>query len=485
MIQKSLVKNTIYYLIYKLLNLIFPLFSGIYIARVLSPESIGQVSYAQNIVQYFIIFAFLGIPTYGIREVSNVRNEPVQLNRVFSELFIINFISTLFFLILYLALIFVNKSFFQLIYLYLIMSISLIFNIFNIDWLFEGLEEYGYISIRNTIFKFISILLLLTFVRGKDDYLIFAFINVLGIAGNNILNMIHSKKYISFIFEKLNLKRHVKSILFLVFVNLAIQIYSLTDVSMLGYFCSKNIVAYYVYGTRIYGILIQILTSVTMIIVPRMSILYLNKQYAEVNKLLSKALKIIILLSLPMIIGIFFTADDIIVLLYGQEYMKSGQILKILTILLIITPIGYLLGSRVLFITKNEKKMIIPVSIGAVVNVIGNYVLIQYYNGVGAAWSTVISQIVMTIVYIILSRKYFKILILRIEIIKIIIATIILVNYLFLVNNYFIAKNIKLIVELSTSPAIYFISLILLKEKFIYTNFCSFIKKWIIGVKNE
>ena len=485
MIQKSLVKNTIYYLIYKLLNLIFPLLSGIYIARVLSPESIGQVSYAQNIVQYFIIFAFLGIPTYGIREVSNVRNEPVQLNRVFSELFIINFISTLFFLILYLALIFVNKSFFQLIYLYLIMSISLIFNIFNIDWLFEGLEEYGYISIRNTIFKFISILLLLTFVRGKDDYLIFAFINVLGIAGNNILNMIHSKKYISFIFEKLNLKRHVKSILFLVFVNLAIQIYSLTDVSMLGYFCSKNIVAYYVYGTRIYGILIQILTSVTMIIVPRMSILYLNKQYAEVNKLLSKALKIIILLSLPMIIGIFFTADDIIVLLYGQEYMKSGQILKILTILLIITPIGYLLGSRVLFITKNEKKMIIPVSIGAVVNVIGNYVLIQYYNGVGAAWSTVISQIVMTIVYIILSRKYFKILILRIEIIKIIIATIILVNYLFLVNNYFIAKNIKLIVELSTSPAIYFISLILLKEKFIYTNFCSFIKKWIIGVKNE
>lgn len=479
MSQKSLIKNSIYYLIYKLLNLIFPLFSGIYIARVLSPKSIGEVSYAQNIVQYFIIFAFLGIPTYGIREISNVRNDSKQLNEVFSELYIINFISTLFFLILYLILIFINKTFFQSIYLYLIMSISLIFNIFNIDWFFEGLEEYGYISTRNTIFKFISTLLLLIFVREKDDYLIFAFINVLGIAGNNILNIIYSKKYAVFIFKNLNLKRHFKPILFLVFVNLAIQIYSLTDVSMLGYFCQKNIVAYYVYGIRIYGILIQILTAITMIIVPRISILYLKKQYNELNQLLSKTFNIIILLSLPMIVGIFFTANDIIIFLYGQEYIKSGKILKILSILLLITPTGYLLGSRVLFITKNEKKMIIPVTIGAIVNIVGNYIFIQYYNEVGAAWITVVSQLIMTIIYIIISRKYFKILISKLEIIKIFVAVIILLNYLLLLNNCIFIKNIKIFVQLTTSPIIYFLSLILLKEKIVYTNFYNFFKHYI------
>ena len=56
--EKSIAKNSIFFLIYNVLNVIFPFVTGIYVARILLPESIGQVAYAQNIAQYFVILAF-------------------------------------------------------------------------------------------------------------------------------------------------------------------------------------------------------------------------------------------------------------------------------------------------------------------------------------------------------------------------------------------------------------------------------------------
>ena len=71
---------------YNVLNMLFPFLTSMYIARVLLPVSIGEVTYANNIVCYFTILAFLGIPTYGLREIANARDNKEELNKVFSEL---------------------------------------------------------------------------------------------------------------------------------------------------------------------------------------------------------------------------------------------------------------------------------------------------------------------------------------------------------------------------------------------------------------
>ena len=84
--EKSLSKNSVYMLFYNVLNMIFPLLTGIYVAKVLLPSDVGKVASAQNIVTYFVIFAFLGIPTYGLREVAKYKNDGEKLNKLFSEL---------------------------------------------------------------------------------------------------------------------------------------------------------------------------------------------------------------------------------------------------------------------------------------------------------------------------------------------------------------------------------------------------------------
>ena len=151
--MKSLAKNSLFNAVYQVLNIIFPLISSIYVARVLMPEGVGRVAYAQNIAAYFVTAAALGIPTVGLREISNARDDKQKLNKIFSELSIINACSTLLALAIYVALIFCNQAFRLDYKLYLATGLVVLFNIINIDWLYQGHEEYVYMVIRSIAVK--------------------------------------------------------------------------------------------------------------------------------------------------------------------------------------------------------------------------------------------------------------------------------------------------------------------------------------------
>ena len=281
--EKSLARNGIVYLLYNVLNVVFPFATGVYVARVLLPTSIGQISYAQNIVQYFVILAFLGLPTYGLREIAKARNDKERLSKLFSELFIINLISTIVFSLAYLILIFSVPAFRENITLYLIVGSLVALNALNICWLYEGREDFSYITLLNLLFKIFSFVLLILIVRDWGEWLIYAGISVIGTAGNYIVNVIHSRKFVKFTFKGLKFKRHLKPIFYLVAVNLAIEIYTLIDITMLGFFCEPDKIAFYSYGSKIYKIFIQILNTFTIVLVPRIANLYKNDQKEEFN----------------------------------------------------------------------------------------------------------------------------------------------------------------------------------------------------------
>ena len=404
----SLAKNSVFYLLYNVLRIAFPFLTGIYVSRVLLPESIGTVAAAQNLTQYFVIFAFLGIPTYGLREISKVRNNPEEKNKVYSELFLINLISTILFTCVYLVIVFSINSYRENLYLYLVTGISIALNAFNISWLYEGLEEFKFMSIRNLVFKAVSFCFLIVFVKTEQDVLLYALVTVVGTAGNGIVNMVYAPRFASLSFKDLNLRRHMKSIMYLVVVNLAIELYSLVDITMMNFICSKDSIAFYKYGRSIESILMQIVNTFTMVLVPRISFYYKEKMYDEYNNLLSKGLKIIIFCGLPMIVGLYYTSDSLMTTFYGNQYIASSLVLKILSLLLCISPIGYLLGSRVLLVVGRERMMVLPVGVGAVVNVVGNAIAIPIFAEVGAAMASVFSEIIVMVVYVNLGKKYFK-----------------------------------------------------------------------------
>lgn len=464
--EKSLTKNSIFYLVYNILNVIFPFVTGIYVAHILLPADIGQVEMARNLAQYFVIFSFLGIPTYGLREISKARNDKKELNKIYSELMVINTISTAVFLILYNIVIFIVPAYRENIFFFLITGISIALNFINNTWLFEGLEKFDYISIRNFIFKSISLALLLIFVKDSKDYYIYALITVIGTAGNYILNVINSKKYVRLDFNNINLKRHMKSIIYLVVVNLAIEIYSLVDITMLGLMSKNEVVTYYSYGMKIQKILLQIVNTFTMVLVPRVALYYKENKIKEFNNLLTKTLSIILILSLPIIVGVNFVGNSIITTIYGEIYIRSAEVLKILVLAVCISPIGYLLGSRVMLVTGHENKMVIAVGIGAAINVIGNTLLIPRLQESGAAAASIMSEIVVAIVYIWLSHNYFCIDLkaLRKTVFHILVSLIMMAGIIQVFEYIYLNSFIRILLQVGSAIVVYFVVLLIVKE---------------------
>ncbi len=462
--EKSLTRNSIYYLIYQILNVVFPFLTGMYVARVLFPEAVGRVSYAQNIAQYFVILSFLGIPTYGLREISKARSDQYDLNKVYSELMIINFFSTVVFYLVYLVVIILVSEFRNSFVLYMITGSAIAFNALNNSWLYEGIEEFEFISIRNIAFKLICFVLLIMLVTDESDYLIYASITVFGIVGNYLINVLYANRYVTLVFHGLSFRRHIKPVFSLVMVNLAIELYSLVDVTMIGLVSDHENVAYYSYGSKIYKVCLQVINTFTMVIVPRMALYYKEGMFDKFNQILTKAFKTILALSVPMILGIWIVSRNAIVLLYGIEFLPSVMVLRILTILLLISPTGYLLGSRVLLVSDQESKMILCVSIGAIVNIIGNALLISKYAECGAAVASVLSETCVMCTYVFFGRKVFKLEGIKRDLVKIIAAALIMSLFTIIVGKFIEGILIRVFLQVSIAISLYFIICYILRE---------------------
>ena len=202
--SKSIAKNAVFNMGYNAVSVIFPLVTSAYVARTLGASGVGEVSSAQNLATYFTMIATLGIPSYGVRAIAQARIHKEECNRTFSELFVINLFSTFFSLACYAVLILsLDKTLFSN-PLHAIFASLIAMSIFNIEWLYQGFEEYKYITIRSILIKIISFILIFLFVKTEDDVNYYAIVICFGSVGNYLLNLSQLKKYVSITFKGLD-----------------------------------------------------------------------------------------------------------------------------------------------------------------------------------------------------------------------------------------------------------------------------------------
>lgn len=214
--MKSLFKNSLYNLIYKLFLLAFPLVSSVYVSRILMPAGVGQVAYAQNVVSYFIVLAGLGMSSYGIREIGKVQKDRAAYSKVFTELFVTQFTATAICTVAYYTWLLVFTPFQGNIYLYVVAGFQLVLSAFNVDWFYQGMEEYRYITSRSIVMKLISLLFMLLSVKSQGDVVPYALMSSVALAGNNIINVLHLSKYIDRVnVRQLMIRPHLKPLLLL------------------------------------------------------------------------------------------------------------------------------------------------------------------------------------------------------------------------------------------------------------------------------
>lgn len=465
--SESILKNYLLNATYSLLNIIIPIITIPYVSRILLADGVGKVSFAQNIVSYFVLIASLGIPNYGIREVAKSANDILQRSKVFWEIFLINCISTTIAVIAYYTTILTVGYFGDKRILLIVVGLSLVLNICNIDWFYKGIEDFKYITIRSYIIKILSLIAILIFVRSPNDIVIYAFIVTATTSTNYILNIIHVRKFINpYPIRKLELKSHLKPIFFMFATALAVELYAQLDTTMVGVLCGDTYVGYYSNSMKLIKILVVVITAIGTVLLPRISQYIQTGRKEDVSNLLKKAVEYILFISLPATLGLFMVSNDIVKLFFGSDFLPAITTMKILVFLVPIISVGNIFGSQLLIALNQEKLLTLTVFLGAIVNLLLNSFLIIGCKQNGAAVASVIAELCVMCSQIILSRRFIKIDIDKTNIVKTIVQCIVMIGSVCMVRVLFGAGIVRLIAEMIVGGLCFIITGLIIKNRF-------------------
>ena len=391
---------------------IFPLITFPYVSRVLLETGTGKVAFVTAYVNYFLMIAQLGIPTYGIRACARVRDDKKKLSQTYQELMIINLVTTTVITGVYFITLFTVPQLFENRTMFLINSCTFFLQFMGANWLFQALEQYDYITIRNIIFKIISVVLMFILVRQSGDFVIYSAITMFAAYGSNVLNFFRARKYISYRkTERYDFRRHFKPILTLFAQSLAISIYTNLDTIMLGFMkgdARDAQVGYYSAATRIKVILTSLVTSLGNVLLPRMSYYVKKGLKGDFARLMIKAMNFALFISIPL--GLFFciTSSESLRFLAGARYEPATMTLSFLALCVIPIGITNVLGIQVLTPLEDEKHVMFSVIAGAVTDFLLNLAFIPSFGSTGAAAATLIAEIVVLIMQLIYAKSIIK-----------------------------------------------------------------------------
>lgn len=462
--EKSLKKNSLYNITYNVSRILFPLITSMYVARVLLADGIGRVAYGQNIASYFIALASLGLPLYGIREIAKVKNSRESTNRLFTELFIINACFTTIAILAYAILVFSIDKFKSDYILFQCCGLQIVMGYFNIDWFYQGKEEFKYITIRGILVKFICFLAVFVFVRSSDDYIIYALISSLAVTMNNIFNVIHAHKFVALDFTNLQFKRHIKPLLVLALSVFLSSVYSKVDVTMLGIMATESAIGLYNNAHRIIEMIVTVCTAISAVLLPRLTYYYEHDK-EKLNELLEKGIKVLSFISFPICIGLFVLAPDLMLILFGESFLPGSVTVRIFAVLIIIQSFGSLLCYQIIIATGNEKKRLPAYLASAIINIIFNAILIPNMAQNGAAIASIISEFVVNAVQLYSMSKIISIPVPGKTLGQGIITSIVMGIVAFTISQLGISLFVRTVIAVSFGAAVYIVLNILIKNE--------------------
>lgn len=239
----------------------------------MGPESLGLYNYVSAIVAYFTLFACLGFPLYGTREVAQAKDNPEKMQSVTNAIFTSSVLACLTVYLMYFvaSLFLANNS--DEFWIYTVLGFSIILSCISFDWFYQGIEDFKFITIRSLIIKIISIVCLFLFVKSKDDILYYAILTIAGTCGNNIWNLIRINRYIKLKVSFQDCWKHTSGAMTFFLGSIIVSLYTNLNGVMVGALGTMSAVAYFTTGNKIVNLAMTILGAVASSIMPRMSFL--------------------------------------------------------------------------------------------------------------------------------------------------------------------------------------------------------------------
>ncbi len=473
--KKSIKKNYIYNLSYQILILIVPLITTPYISRVLGGGEIGKVSYAESIVAYFVLFGTPGVAILGQREVSYAQDEKEKRSEIFWSIKTLEFITSIIALIAYV----IFSGFQKNSNIYFALSFTVLATVVDVSWFFQGMEEFGKIIFRNVIIKIANIVYILTFIKSPDDTFKYA----LGLAAFTFIANASLWGYLPKYVEAPKLKkikpwRYLWPAILLFIPTIATRIYTVLDKTMIGNITRDDYQnGYYELAMRASKIVLSVVTAIGTVMIPRIGYYFKRNDKEEIDKLMYKSYRAVMLLGVPLCFGLMFASENFVPWFFGPNYEEITLLLKFLSLLLIAIGLSTVTGTQYMIPTQRQNHFTASVCIGAAVNFVLNMFLIARYQAVGAAIASVIAEFAVTTVQFVFVRKEIRFSKVFVNSIKYVLAGVLMSVLLIFEGRLLEPRIINTIIMVATGAFVYGISLIILRD--------SFAMELLIGVKNK
>lgn len=402
--------NIIYNLLYQIFILIVPLITAPYLSRVLGVEGIGSYSYVSSIAYYFFVFITLGLNNYGNRCIAKCEKNNIDLAKTFFSIYTMQFTIGIFMTIAYcIYFLYVADATYKLFFiLYLPYILSAVI---DINWFYYGLTEFKFTTIRSTIIKILSLILIFVFVKTKDDLGLYFVIMGITYFFSNLLLWTRIRKYVSFYKPTVHeVFVHLKPNLILFIPILAISIYRVMDKIMIKELSNVVENGYYENADKIITMALTGFSAVATVMMPSVSSMVANGNNTKIKQLLRDSMQVSMALGIGMMFGLMAVGPVFAPLFFGKEYYESGILIQFLAVTVVISGWKAVLRSQYLIPYEKDTAYVVSLVVGAIVNVMSNLYFIPRYAARGAVIGTIIAELVGFLIQTVVASKDIKVL---------------------------------------------------------------------------
>lgn len=462
--DKKVIKNYLYNLGYQILIIILPLITTPYVSRVLGAKGIGTYGYTNSITQYFILFGCIGLNLYGQREIAYYQKDIEKRSKIFFELLLLRIITVSISIVLYYFTFCQNATYG---YIFSIQIIDVIASMFDISWLYQGMEDFKKIVVRNTLVKICGLIIIFMFVKSPADLSIYVLSYSATLLLGNLSMWMYLPKFVKRVnFQKLNILRHIRPTIVLFLPQIATSIYTSLDKTMIGALTGNTAeVGYYEQSQKIIKMAMTLATSLGTVMLPRVANMYKEGKFKEVKESMYSSFQFISFLVFPLCFGLIGISKGFVPWFFGDGYGKVVYNMMIISPIIFIIGYSNVIGTQFLLPTGRQKQYTLSVCTGTLVNLVFNLLLIPHFLSYGAAIATVIAEISVTLVQIIATKNIFPYKYILKLIYKYIIASLAMMFIVIMLSKILSTKIISTILEIVIGSSVYFLFLILLKDK--------------------
>jgi O-antigen/teichoic acid export membrane protein len=396
-VASDLKNKFVYQLLLSATQVLVPLVSYPYIARVLGPANLGKVNYVDFIAQVSMIVAAFGIPFYAVREIAKVRNDAPKRTVFIKEMAVLHSIFALIVSAVYILLTYQQWQQSKSLYVFALANILL--NAATFEWYLQGTESFSFAAVRTIAIKLIMLISFFVLIHQTSDYPLYMAVFTGGYFLQALLNCYKIFSDNHFTKQPLQFKKHLRPLWHFFLTSSAISIYIFFDTIILQHIThNEAVVGYYTTAVKLVKVCLAGLLVIGTVLMPRLSYLAEMGDKIAITRHINKSLLFICTLGIPACAGLYLLAPEIIEVLTGAAFKPAIPLMQLLAFLPLAIGLSNIFAFQILVPFNKERKFLTAAIVGCIVSVSLNFILIPFIDAAGAAWANMITEIAVTII---------------------------------------------------------------------------------------